>query len=147
MLGGIANGRSTISGFLAGEDCLATLDAMAAMGVDVQRDSATDLVINGVGLRGLVAPSGDLDLGNSGTAMRLMAGLLSGQEFDSVMVGDFIADQPPDAACYYAADFDGREITELGRLPAIESIQRRPIAGNRLYASGSQRPRSSQQSC
>ena len=88
MLGGIANGRSTVSGFLAGEDCLATLDAMAAMGVEVRRESATDLIVSGVGLRGLVEPATNLDLGNSGTAMRLMAGLLSGQEFASTMVGD-----------------------------------------------------------
>jgi 3-phosphoshikimate 1-carboxyvinyltransferase len=88
MLGGIAEGRTTISGFLAGEDCLATMAAMSAMGVDVAQNSATDIVIDGVGLRGLVEPSQSLDLGNSGTAMRLMAGLLSGQSFTSVMVGD-----------------------------------------------------------
>jgi 3-phosphoshikimate 1-carboxyvinyltransferase len=88
MLGGIAEGRTTISGFLAGEDCLATMSAMSAMGVDILQTSATDIVVNGVGLRGLVDPSAELDLGNSGTAMRLMAGLLSGQSFTSVMVGD-----------------------------------------------------------
>ena len=88
MLGGIAEGRTTISGFLAGEDCLATMAAMSAMGVDILQTSATDIVVNGVGLRGLVEPSAELDLGNSGTAMRLMAGLLSGQSFPSVMVGD-----------------------------------------------------------
>ncbi len=88
MLGGIAEGRTTISGFLAGEDCLATMAAMSAMGVDILQTSATDIVVNGVGLRGLIDPSAELDLGNSGTAMRLMAGLLSGQSFSSVMVGD-----------------------------------------------------------
>ncbi len=88
MLGGIAEGKSTISGFLAGEDCLATMAAMSAMGVEVEQSTPTDVVINGVGLRGLVEPSQALDLGNSGTAMRLMAGLLSGQSFTSVMVGD-----------------------------------------------------------
>lgn len=88
MLGGIAEGKSTISGFLAGEDCLATMAAVAAMGVEVEHNSPTDVVINGVGLRGLVEPSEALDLGNSGTAMRLMAGLLSGQSFTAVMVGD-----------------------------------------------------------
>ena len=88
MLGGIADGRSSISGFLAGEDCLATLDAMVAMGVEVSHESPTELTINGVGLRGLVAPSTELDLGNSGTAMRLMAGLLAGQDFSSELVGD-----------------------------------------------------------
>jgi len=88
MLGGIAEGKSTISGFLAGEDCLATMTAMSAMGVEIEQTTPTDVVISGVGLRGLVEPSQELDLGNSGTAMRLMAGLLSGQSFTSVMVGD-----------------------------------------------------------
>lgn len=88
MLGGIAEGRSTISGFLAGEDCLATLSAMTAMGVEVQQKSATEIVVDGVGLHGLVESSQPLDLGNSGTAMRLMAGLLSGQSFNAVLIGD-----------------------------------------------------------
>ena len=88
MLGGIAEGRTDISGFLAGEDCLATLEAMTSMGVDVERPTATDVIVHGVGLRGLQPPEQPLDLGNSGTAMRLMAGLLSGQDFDSVLTGD-----------------------------------------------------------
>jgi 3-phosphoshikimate 1-carboxyvinyltransferase len=88
MLGGIAEGRTTISGFLAGEDCLATMAAMSAMGVEIEQSAPTDVIINGVGLRGLVEPSAALDLGNSGTAMRLMAGLLSGQNFTSIMIGD-----------------------------------------------------------
>ncbi|MGA8205535.1 MAG: hypothetical protein WB812_13515, partial [Woeseiaceae bacterium] len=88
MLGGIARGRTRISGFLAGADCLATLAAMQAMGVAVARERPTEVVIDGLGLQGLHAPSGPLDLGNSGTAMRLMTGLLCGQPFDSVLTGD-----------------------------------------------------------
>ena len=88
MLGSIAEGRTEISGFLAGEDCLATLEAITAMGVEVGRPTETDVVVKGVGLHGLQPPGQPLDLGNSGTAMRLMAGLLSGQEFDSVLTGD-----------------------------------------------------------
>jgi 3-phosphoshikimate 1-carboxyvinyltransferase len=88
MLGGIAEGRTTISGFLAGEDCLATLAAMSAMGVEIEQRGATDVTVNGVGLRGLEAPALPLDLGNSGTAMRLMTGLLSAQAFDSTLTGD-----------------------------------------------------------
>jgi 3-phosphoshikimate 1-carboxyvinyltransferase len=88
MLGSIANGRTEVSGFLAGEDCLATLAAMRALGVDIQRPSSTEMSIEGVGLKGLEAPRTALDLGNSGTAMRLMAGLMSGQAFDCVMSGD-----------------------------------------------------------
>ena len=88
MLGSIAEGRTKVSGFLAGEDCLATLAAMRELGVEIQQPSATDLLIEGVGLHGLKAPAANLDLANSGTAMRLIAGLLSGQPFDSVLTGD-----------------------------------------------------------
>lgn len=88
MLGSIAEGQTEVSGFLAGEDCLATAAAMRALGVNIEQPSATELVIDGVGLHGLRAPAHELDLGNSGTAMRLMAGLLAGQPFDSVLSGD-----------------------------------------------------------
>ena len=88
MLGSIARGQTRISGFLAGEDCLATLRAYRQMGVAITQHDATSLTIEGVGLTGLQPPDGDLDLGNSGTAMRLMAGLLAGQSFDSVLTGD-----------------------------------------------------------
>ncbi len=88
MLGAIADGETQVGGFLAGEDCLATLDAFRAMGVAIERPEATTVRITGVGRSGLAAPEAELDLGNSGTAMRLMAGLLSGQPFDSTLTGD-----------------------------------------------------------
>ncbi len=88
MLGSIAEGTTEISGFLAGEDCLATLDAFLAMGVSIERQSATELTVRGVGLNGLSAPAGQIDLGNSGTAMRLMTGLLAAQSFSSELIGD-----------------------------------------------------------
>ena len=88
MLGSIAEGRTEVRGFLAGEDCLATLAAMRALGVTIDQPTATEMSIDGVGLHGLSASTDDLDLGNSGTAMRLMAGLLCGQPFASVLTGD-----------------------------------------------------------
>ncbi|MEM8817685.1 MAG: 3-phosphoshikimate 1-carboxyvinyltransferase [Pseudomonadota bacterium] len=88
LFGGIAEGRTDISGFLAGEDCLATLAAMRQMGVRIDRHSDTEISVEGAGRDGLAAPAETLDLGNSGTAMRLMAGLLAGQAFDSVLSGD-----------------------------------------------------------
>jgi 3-phosphoshikimate 1-carboxyvinyltransferase len=88
MLGSIARGTTNVSGFLAGEDCLATLAAMRMLGVKIEQPTPTEMSIEGVGLHGLRAPSEALDLGNSGTAMRLMAGLLCGQSFDSVLTGD-----------------------------------------------------------
>ena len=88
MLGSIAEGRTSVTGFLAGEDCLATATAMRALGVDIHQPTPTAMIIEGVGLHGLRAPRNDLNLGNSGTAMRLMAGLLAAQSFDSVLTGD-----------------------------------------------------------
>lgn len=88
LLGAIANGRTTVSGFLPGDDCLATLAALQAMGVDIVRDGADRVTIDGVGLDGLRAPDGPLDLGNSGTAMRLFCGLLAAQSFDTELIGD-----------------------------------------------------------
>jgi 3-phosphoshikimate 1-carboxyvinyltransferase len=88
MLGSVATGRTEVSGFLNGEDCLATAAAMRSLGVTIEQPGPTELVIDGVGLHGLQPPAGNIDLGNSGTAMRLMAGLLSGQSFDSVLTGD-----------------------------------------------------------
>lgn len=89
MLGSLAEGVTHVSGFLQGEDCLCTLKAFRAMGVAIEGPTADGHVtIHGVGLHGLKAPAGELDMGNSGTSMRLMAGLMSGQAFDVRMTGD-----------------------------------------------------------
>jgi len=88
MLSGIASGTSEVTGFLASEDCLATLNAMRALGVTIERPSATHVIIHGSGLRGLTGVSHALDMGNAGTAMRLFTGLLAGQEFSSTLIGD-----------------------------------------------------------
>lgn len=88
LLGAVAEGTSEVSGFLEAEDCLATLSAMRALGVSIEQPAVNQLRIHGVGLRGLRAPQQPLDLGNSGTAMRLMLGLLAAQDFDSELVGD-----------------------------------------------------------
>ena len=88
MLGSLANGVTEISGFLEGDDSLATLNAFRAMGVKIDGPNNGNVTVHGVGLHGLKAPSGVLDLGNSGTSMRLLSGLLSGQAFDVEMSGD-----------------------------------------------------------
>jgi len=88
MLCGIAEGRSEVSGFLASEDCLASLAAMRALGVQIEQPSPTRVAIQGVGLRGLKDARRALDMGNAGTAMRLFTGLLSAQSFDSQLIGD-----------------------------------------------------------
>ena len=88
MLGALADGVTSVEGFLQGEDCLATRRAFEAMGVLCEDSSATGMRIHGVGLHGLSAPAQALDLGNSGTSMRLMSGLLSGQVFSTTLTGD-----------------------------------------------------------
>ena len=88
MLGSLATGTTRVSGFLEGADSLATLAAFRAMGVDIHGPVDGRLEIHGVGLKGLRAPLAPLDLGNSGTSMRLMSGLLAGQSFDVTLTGD-----------------------------------------------------------
>ena len=88
MLGALAEGVTHITGLLEGEDVLSTLAAFRAMGVKATGPNVGTLVIEGVGLHGLQKPQRALDMGNSGTAMRLMAGILAGQQFDSLLKGD-----------------------------------------------------------
>lgn len=88
MLGAVAEGATTVHGFLASEDCLATQAAFEAMGVDITRADDGRVRIRGVGMHGLRRPAKTLDLGNSGTAIRLLMGLLAGQPFDSELTGD-----------------------------------------------------------
>ncbi len=88
MLGALAEGVTEVEGFLTAEDCLCTMEAFRAMGVQIDGPRDGRVVIHGVGMRGLKKPERALYLGNSGTSMRLLTGLLSGQPFDSEMTGD-----------------------------------------------------------
>lgn len=87
ILGSLAHGQTVIKGLLRSDDVLATLEACRAMGVTICDDD--DLVkISGVGFQGLKAPKSALDMGNSGTSMRLLAGVLAGQPFPVTLFGD-----------------------------------------------------------
>lgn len=88
MLGSLAEGVTEVSGFLEGEDALATLQAFRDMGVVIEGPSNGQVTVHGVGLRGLKAPPGPIYCGNSGTSMRLLSGILAAQPFESVMTGD-----------------------------------------------------------
>lgn len=88
MLGALAEGTTEVSGFLEGEDCLSTMRAFQAMGVPIIHHGEGRVTIHGQGLHGLTAPKNPLDVGNSGTSMRLMAGVLAGQNFSSTLIGD-----------------------------------------------------------
>lgn len=88
MLGSIAEGVTRVTGFLEAEDCIATMNAFRAMGVEIEGPKDGAVTIHGVGLHGLQPPKEPLYLGNSGTSMRLLCGLLAGQPFDVVLTGD-----------------------------------------------------------
>jgi 3-phosphoshikimate 1-carboxyvinyltransferase len=88
MLGAIAQGETAISGFLAAQDCLGTAHALEALGVRIRWLAPTEVRIAGVGEGGLQAPAAPLDMGNAGTAMRLMMGLLAPQRLSATLVGD-----------------------------------------------------------
>lgn len=88
MLGSLANGTTEVEGFLEGEDALATIQAFRDMGVVIEGPHHGRVTVHGVGLHGLKAPAGPLYMGNSGTSMRLLSGLLAAQPFDTVLTGD-----------------------------------------------------------
>lgn len=88
MLGSLAEGTTEVEGFLEGEDALATLQAFRDMGVVIEGPHHGRVTIHGVGLNGLKPPPGPIYLGNSGTSMRLLSGLLAAQPFDVTMTGD-----------------------------------------------------------
>tara|TARA_R110002110_G_scaffold415561_2_gene650828 strand:- start:27085 stop:28389 length:1305 start_codon:yes stop_codon:yes gene_type:complete len=95
MLGALADGVTQIRGFLEGDDALATVAAFRAMGVTIDGPHEGRVTVHGVGMQGLQAPQTALDLGNSGTSIRLLAGLLAGQSFDSELTGDVSLCQRP----------------------------------------------------
>ena len=129
MLGSIADGVTNVSGFLEGEDALATLAAFRAMGVNITDPEAGRLTIDGVGLRGLNAPDQLMDVGNSGTSIRLMVGLLSGQSFDSIITGDQSLLRRPMARVITPLSQMGALISSREGCPPLEVKGGRPLTG------------------
>lgn len=127
MLGAIAEGVTEVSGFLEGEDCLATIDVFRAMGVRIDGPANGRVTVHGVGLNGLRAPSTPLYMGNSGTSMRLLAGLMAGQAFDATMTGDASLTRRPMK----------RVAEPLRRMGAV--IETSPVGAPPLRISGGQR--------
>lgn len=121
LLSAIADGDTLISGFLTGEDTQNTAKAMQALGIEIEGLGTDRLVVHGKGLDGLSEPMSVLDLGNSGTGMRLLAGLLSGQDFFSVLTGDQYLRKRPmarivDPLRLMGAKIDGRSGGKLAPL-------------------------------
>jgi 3-phosphoshikimate 1-carboxyvinyltransferase len=109
LFAAIADGRTEISGFLAGEDTLNTVKAVRMLGVEVEDRGQGLFLVHGKGLGGLTEPSGVIDVGNSGTGIRLLAGLLAGQDFFSVLTGDqYLVKRPM-----------GRVVDPLRRMGAV----------------------------
>lgn len=88
ILGAIADGKTYIKGFLEGEDCLRTLMCLSSLGVKIEKLQPGDYIIHGKGLKGLKEPDNLLDVGNSGTTIRLLTGLLASRPFVSILTGD-----------------------------------------------------------
>lgn len=123
MLGAIAEGITEVEGFLEGEDALATLQAFRDMGVVIEGPVDGRVKIHGVGLHGLQAPPGKLYVGNSGTSMRLLSGILAGQSFASEMSGDVSLNKRPMNRVANPLREMGSEIqtAENGRPPMVIS--------------------------
>ncbi len=129
LLGAIAQGTTEIRGFLESEDCASTLGALSAMGVRNERLGSGHFVVHGTGMHGLRAPPHALDLGNSGTSMRLLAGLLAGQEFESTLVGDVSLMQRPMERVAEPLRRMGAGIRTLEGRPPITVSGSRPLVG------------------
>ena len=129
MLGSIADGITTVTGFLRGEDNMATLTAFRAMGVRIEDDGVT-LKIHGRGLHGLSEPDDVIDCGNSGTSIRLLTGLLSGQSFFSVLTGDrYLRNRPMKRVVTPLAAMGARIAGRAGGEKAPLAITGGPLAG------------------
>jgi len=123
IFGSIAEGQSSISGFLDGADCLATANAFRAMGVSINTQENGLVVVQGVGLHGLKGSATPLDMGNSGTSIRLLSGLLAGQPFASELTGDQSLSSRPMSRVIKPLSSMGAEITATKRNTAPLSIK------------------------
>lgn len=130
MLGSIASGITEVTGFLEGEDALATMNAFRAMGVAIEGPMDGKVTIHGVGKHGLKAPEKMIDCGNSGTTMRLLSGLLCGQGFPVSLTGDESLRRRPMARV-------ATPLTQMGARVVTAEAGRPPLsleAVNQLHA-------------
>lgn len=129
MLGSIAKGDTRISGFLTGEDCLSTIDCFKKLGIDIEVNG-TDVTVHGKGLKGLSAPAETLDVGNSGTTLRLMSGILSAQPFTTRLTGDSSIQKRPMGRVASPLGLMGAKITsENEKMTAPLTIEGQSLHG------------------
>ncbi|MEL1264295.1 3-phosphoshikimate 1-carboxyvinyltransferase [Pseudoxanthomonas putridarboris] len=130
MFAALADGVSRIDGFLEGEDTRATAAIFSQLGVRIETPSPSQRIVHGVGVDGLKAPEGPLDCGNAGTGMRLLAGLLAAQPFDSVLVGDeSLSKRPMRRVANPLSKMGARIDTEEGGLPPLRIHGGQPLRG------------------
>jgi 3-phosphoshikimate 1-carboxyvinyltransferase len=127
MLGALADGETRVSGFLEGEDALATVAAFRAMSIDINGPEDGQLVIQGRGLHGLRAPAGPLDMGNSGTSMRLLSGIAAGQPFTTELTGDASLTKRPMGRVITPLQMMGADIASQDGKPPLSIAGRRPL--------------------
>lgn len=129
MFGSIAKGTTQIHGFLEGADCLSTIGCFRSMGVDIKQNQS-EVVIHSRGMRGLKAPAGLLDCGNSGTTTRLISGILSAQPFTSTLTGDASIQKRPMGRIITPLSLMGARITSLNNHGCAPlKIEGRPLHG------------------
>lgn len=131
MFGAIAHGQTTIKNFLRGEDCLSTLAAFQALGVVIEDDGET-ITVHGTGFEGLEQPKQPIDVGNSGTTIRLISGILAGQSFPTELFGDASIAKRPMARVMtplnqMGADCSGHDGSEYPPLTIKGTTQLRPL--------------------
>ena len=130
MLGAIAEGITRVSGFLEGEDTLATARIFQQLGVKIETPSPSERIIHGVGLHGLRASLEDLDCGNAGTAMRLLTGLLAGQGFRSKLVGDVsLSKRPMRRVIAPLSSMKASILSEEGGFPPLIIVSNKSLQG------------------
>lgn len=129
MLAAVADGTSRIDGFLEGEDTRATAAIFAQLGVRIEAPAPNVRLVHGIGLDGLQAPATALDCGNAGTGMRLLAGLLAAQRFDSDLVGDASLSKRPMRRVIEPLSLMGADIASNQGLPPLRIHGGRPLHG------------------
>ena len=129
MFGALAEGTTRVTGFLEGEDTRATATILQSLGVRIEAPDEGERIVHGVGLHGLRAASGPLDCGNAGTGMRLLAGLLAGQAFDSVLVGDASLSKRPMRRVIDPLARMGARIDSDGGLPPLRIHAKNVLQG------------------
>ncbi|MBN1405052.1 MAG: 3-phosphoshikimate 1-carboxyvinyltransferase [Candidatus Omnitrophica bacterium] len=139
ILASISNGRTVIRNFLTAEDCLNTLKAFEKMGIKTDKAKDGSLVVNGAGLFGLKKPDSEIYLGNSGTSMRLLPGILAGQPFETILIGDESLSKRPmkritQPLRIMGASIEGRDDANFAPLK-IKGAQLKPIVYNVPVAS------------